>query len=202
MLKANLNSRDVDRLLLPLSRLGLHPTAWSVLALAVAFAGFASLALHSLALGLAFFAISGFIDMVDGAVARATGTASTKGAFVDGVLDRYVEALLALGIMIYLGEMEYLSIPVQVWVFVLLFGSLMTSFVRAYADHRGLVKDPEMQKKMGGLVERAERLILLYIGMALGLYSPELLGWMVVAVALLSNATVLQRMAFALKQGK
>jgi archaetidylinositol phosphate synthase len=158
--------------------------------------------MHSLPLGLALFAISGFIDMVDGAVARTTGTASTRGAFVDGVLDRYVEALLSLGLMIYLDGREYFFIPVQIWIFILLFGSLMTSFVRAYADHRGLVKDQEKLKKMGGLIERAERLILLYMGMALGMYDPDLLGWAVVAVALLSNATVLQRMIFALNQGK
>lgn len=163
--------------------------------------GFIFLCMHSLALGIIFFALSGLMDVIDGAVARATNSASSRGAFIDGILDRYVEGLLYLGIMFYLGDMTILGLTIPIWIFVLLFGALMTSFVRAYADHRGLVKDPALQKRMGGLMERAERLLIIYAGMVLGLLNPEWLGWTVVLVALLSNITVLQRLAFALRRG-
>jgi archaetidylinositol phosphate synthase len=62
------------------------------------------------------------------------------------------------------------------------------------------VKDPAELKKMGGLLERGERLLLLYAGMAAGLFRPE---WMIVAVALaavLANITVLQRIAFTVRK--
>ena len=74
----------------------------------------------------------------------------------------------------------------------------MTSFVRAYADHRGLVKDPASLKIMGGLLERAERLMLIYIGMALGIYDTRLIVMAVALIAVLANVTATQRVLFAL----
>jgi archaetidylinositol phosphate synthase len=200
MLKANLRSEQTDRLVRRLSAVGLSANGWTLLSLLPAVAGLVALWQHHLAAGLALFILSGFIDMVDGAVARVTNQASAKGAFIDGVVDRYVEMMLYLGLWFYIGPGEFLGISREVWFMLLLFGALMTSFTRAYADHRGVVKDPAELKKMGGLLERGERLLLLYAGMAAGLFRPE---WMIVAVALatvLANITVLQRIAFAVRR--
>lgn len=200
MLKANLRSEQTDRLVRRLSAVGLSANGWTLLSLLPAVAGLAALWQHYLAVGLALFILSGFIDMVDGAVARVTNQASAKGAFIDGVVDRYVELMLYLGLWFYIGPGEFLGLSTEVWFMLLLFGALMTSFTRAYADHRGVVKDPAELKKMGGLLERGERLMLLYAGMAAGLFRPE---WLMVAVAIaavLANVTVLQRIAFAVRK--
>jgi len=200
MLKANLRSEQTDRLVRRLSAVGLSANGWTLLSLLPAVAGLAALWQHYLAVGLALFILSGFIDMVDGAVARVTNQASAKGAFIDGVVDRYVELMLYLGLWFYVGPGEFLGLSTEVWFMLLLFGALMTSFTRAYADHRGVVKDPAELKKMGGLLERGERLMLLYAGMAAGLFRPE---WLMVAVAIatvLANVTVLQRIAFAVRR--
>jgi phosphatidylglycerophosphate synthase len=160
----------------------------------------AALAMHHLGVGLILFALSGFIDMVDGSVARATGQVSLRGAYVDGVVDRYVELFTCLGLLLYVGRTEFLSLPSEAWFVLLIFGSIMTSFVRAYADHRGLVKDPGVLKSMGGLLERLERLMLLYVGMLLGLFDP---GWLLIVIAItavLANATALQRIWFVVKR--
>ncbi|VVB72198.1 Archaetidylinositol phosphate synthase [uncultured archaeon] len=200
MLKANLQSEQTDRLVGGLAALGLSPNAWTLLSLLPALAGLLALLQHSLAAGLMLFILSGFIDMVDGAVASATGTASTRGAFIDGVVDRYVELLLYLGLLFYLGTGDYLGVPRNAWFMLLVFGALMTSFTRAYADHRGLVKDPSELKKMGVLLERGERLILLYAGMLAALAQPEWLMAAVAITAVLANLTVMQRIAFALRK--
>jgi archaetidylinositol phosphate synthase len=200
MLKANLKSEQTDRLVRRLAAVGLSPTGWTLLSIVPAVAGLVALWQHYLAAGLGLFILSGFIDMVDGGVARVTNQASAKGAFIDGVVDRYVEMMLYLGLWFYIGPGEFLGISTEVWFMLLLFGALMTSFTRAYADHRGVVKDPAEQKKMGGLLERGERLLLLYAGMAAGIFRPE---WMIVAVALaavLANITVLQRIAFTVRK--
>lgn len=200
MLKANLKTEQTDRLVQGLARLGLSPNGWTLLSLLPAAAGLAALAAaHSLAAGLVLFMLSGFIDMVDGAVARATGQASVSGAFIDGVVDRYVELLLCLGLTLYLGREAGPLLPIPFWMVLMIFGAVMTSFVRAYADHRGVVKDPLLQKSMGGLLERAERLLVLYLGMFLGIFDQSWLVWAIVAVAVLSNITALQRIAFALR---
>ena len=205
MLKSRLvDGKRVDRSLAALARLGLTPNAWTALSLAVAFIGFLALLDKRLLSGFLLFLLSGALDMVDGAVARATGQTSTAGAFLDGVLDRYVEALLILGLLFYIGPDAEFLIPIGAWIAILIFGSTMTSFVRAYADHRGLVKDQQvLAKEMGGLLERAERLILIYAGMVGALLFGN--GWLfgaIVIAAVLSNLTAIQRIFLAMKYGK
>ncbi|OPY45451.1 MAG: Archaetidylinositol phosphate synthase [Methanosaeta sp. PtaU1.Bin028] len=194
-----LDKERSDRLLAAFSHLGLHPIAWTLLSLPLAAGGLAALAYHNLSMGLALFLLSGAVDMIDGAVARSTGQSTALGAFLDGVLDRYVEVLLILGLALHLGEGDFLGLPLMIWYLLLVFGSLMTSFVRAYADHRDLVKDEADLNRMGGLLERGERLILLYAGIAAGMYSREALLAAVAATALLSNATALQRILTAVR---
>ncbi len=202
MLKANLRSEKTDRLAVGLARLGLSPNTWTLLSLVPALLGLATLIIHQLAYGLVFFALSAFIDIVDGTVARATNQATDRGAFIDGVVDRYVELLLYLGLLLYVGRGEFLNLPNEAWFMVLIFGALMTSFVRAYADHRGIVTDPDELKRMGGLLERLERLMLLYAGMFLGLFNTEWLMAVIAITAVLANATVLQRIVFAMRKGR
>ena len=200
MLKANLKSEKTDRLAGGLARLGISPNTWTLLSLVPALFGLAALIMHQLAYGLVLFALSAFIDIVDGTVARVTNQATDKGAFIDGVVDRYVELLLYLGLLLYVGRGEFLQLPNEAWFMVLMFGALMTSFVRAYADHRGIVKDPVELKSMGGLLERLERLMLLYAGMFLGLFNTEWLMAVIAITAVLANATVLQRIWFAVRR--
>jgi len=199
MLKARFKPEQTDRLAGGLAALGLSPNAWTLLSLLPAVAGMAALIHGRLGWGLLLFSLSAFIDIVDGTVARVTGQASIKGAFIDGVVDRYVELLLYLGLLFYLGSGQFLGLPREVWFMLLIFGSLMTTFVRAYADHRGLVKGEAELKRMGGLLERFERLMLLYAGMFLGLFDPVWLMAVVAITAVLANLTALQRIAFALK---
>jgi len=202
MLKSRLPTERTDRMLCWFSALGLGPNHWTMLSLVPASAGFLALASHHLAVGLVLFAASGFIDIVDGAVARATNSSTASGAFIDGVLDRYVELFLCLGLTLYLSTESYLLLPIPFWMVLMIFGSVMTSFVRAYADHRGIVKDPLLQKRMGGLLERAERLMVLYLGMLIGIFDQRWLVWAVVLVAILSNATAVQRIVFTVRHGR
>jgi len=199
MLKANLRSEKTDRLAGGLARLGLSPNTWTLLSLVPALFGLAALIMHQLAYGLVLFALSAFIDIVDGTVARATNQATDRGAFIDGVVDRYVELLLYIGLLLYVGRGEFMNLPNEAWFMVLMFGALMTSFVRAYADHRGIVTDPDDLKRMGGLLERLERLMLLYAGMFLGLFNTEWMMAVIAITAVLANATVLQRIIFAMR---
>lgn len=200
MLKATLRSERTDRLAGGLAALGISPNAWSLISLLPAIAGLFALVMHHLAIGLAMFALSAFIDIVDGTVARVTNQVTDKGAFIDGVVDRYVELMLYLGLLIYVGRGESLGLPNEAWIVLLIFGGLMTSFVRAYADHRRIVKDPGDLKRMGGFLERLERLMLLYFGMFLGLFNDQWLMAIIILTAILANATALQRIRFALQR--
>lgn len=182
------------------SRFGIPPNAWTLLTLAFAVPGFIALYMQSLLAGLVFFFISGLIDMIDGAVARATSKATPLGAFLDGVVDRYVEFLLYMGLWFYLRDLPGFIFSNTIWIMLLLFGALMPSFVRAYAHHRGVVTDPAVLEGMGGLLERSERLDLLYLGMLLGYFQTSYLAYTVALVAVLSHLTTLQRIHRVLRQ--
>lgn len=101
---------------------------------------------------------SGVLDVLDGAVARATDKVSTTGSFNDSTLDRISEIAIFAGI-IYAG---YHFLP-SVVVLAALGFSLLVSYVRAKGESLGI-------KLSGiGIGERAERLIVLIVFSLAGL---------------------------------
>ena len=196
MLKAkyrkNLDGLHI-RIGLLFSKIGISPNAWTILSLVPALAGLYLLFYGNLFLGLVFFVISAFIDIIDGNVARVTKSVSNLGAFMDGVIDRYVEFALYIGLWFFLLNAQPIIFPMGFWIILLLFGSMMPSFVSAYADHRNVVTNDEQLKNMGGLMERFERLSLIYLGMLLGLINPLILNYFIILTSLLTNITAIQR---------
>ena len=144
--------------------------------------------------GFAFFLLAFFLDAVDGAVARAKKLTSKKGAFLDGISDRLVEFFLVLALFVSATEPAAKLLLVAI----LFFGTCMTAFVKAYAEHSGLLGH-ETAKRMPGLLERAERSVLLLLGPLLQItgYGAYLV-YLLALIALLSAATFLQRAAYAL----
>lgn len=202
MLKASGASGNASvKLGMLFSKIGLSPNAWTITALVPAIAGFIALLYGQLLFGAALFILSGFMDAIDGAVARVTGTVSNLGAFLDGIIDRYVELLLYLGLLFFLTNnyAPEIFFPHVYWIALLIAGALMPTFVRAYADHRKVVTEPEDQKRMGGLIERAERMGLIFAGMILGYFNPVFLIYLVAVTAVLSHVTAFQRIYFVFK---
>ncbi len=124
-------------------------------------------------------ALASLFDAIDGALARASGQTSPFGAFLDSTLDRISEAVIYLGLFLYYAQqsrrMEMLLI------YATIVGSFMVSYARARAEGLGL------QCKVG-LLTRAERVCLLIVGLATGI-----MPWMLWALAVLTNVTVVQR---------
>jgi len=119
------------------------------------------------------------LDMVDGAVARATGLASPYGAVFDAVLDRASEALVLASCGWYFAERGE---QVQAaFAYAAIFGSIAVSYMRARAEIAGM-------SMRDGLFRRQERVGLL----ALGLFFNGLTV-IVILLAVLANFTALQR---------
>jgi CDP-diacylglycerol---glycerol-3-phosphate 3-phosphatidyltransferase len=96
--------------------------------------------------------LTGLHDLLDGPVAKAAGTSSVRGAFFDSVTDRVADAVLMGGVAWYLigrGEGHLAVLPLAV-----LGVTALVSYERAKAESLGL-------SAKGGLMERAERMILL-----------------------------------------
>ena len=189
------------------SKIPLTPNQWTVLSLIPALFGFIALAYyHEMGWGLAFFALSALVDAIDGGVARVTGRVSNLGAYLDGMVDRLVEGLLLGGLMFFGLPDTFVfgyAVPMWCWLVLLLFiGSAMVSYARAYADHRKVITDEKKLRKMGGILERAERLLLVFIGMALFYVDVAYLNAAIIVAAILSCITLVQRIWFVVKNAE
>jgi CDP-diacylglycerol--glycerol-3-phosphate 3-phosphatidyltransferase len=107
--------------------------------------------------GLLLLALAGLVDVLDGSVAKASGTSSPRGAFFDSVSDRLSDALLFGGVAWYLAGPEFGRyaplLPMAV-----LAGAMLISYERAKAESLGF-------DARGGIMERAERFVALGFGL-------------------------------------
>jgi phosphatidylglycerophosphate synthase len=150
-----------------------------------------------LAAGILFI-ISAFLDMVDGAVARVTKTASKYGAYLDTITDRYIEGIIIFGLLF--ARLPNLFLPVSAWIFAYFFGSFMTTYAKAAAKEKEIIGNGKELR--GGLLERAERLFLLFVGIVLAAFNPLWLVYVLVLLAVLTNISALQRIAMARRLAK
>ncbi len=135
--------------------------------------------------GLAII-LSGLLDLFDGVVARKLGKATTFGSFLDSVLDRYSDLLLLLAILTHYLIKEDPGLVILTS-FVSM-GTVLIPYIRAKAEALGVPCTI-------GLMERAERIILLSIGALFQWMEPIL--WI---LAILTHFTVLQRIYYVWKK--
>ncbi len=124
--------------------------------------------------------IASAFDMVDGAIARATGSVSKFGGFFDSTLDRYSEIVVYVGLLIWLNQGNDAELG-SVLILVACSGALMISYARARAEAIGFSASV-------GLVARPERVILL----ALCLIINQPL-WALWILAILTHVTAVWR---------
>ncbi|MHA1144577.1 MAG: CDP-alcohol phosphatidyltransferase family protein [Candidatus Helarchaeota archaeon] len=98
-----------------------------------------------------FVFLSGFSDVLDGAIARYQSGITRFGGFLDSVLDRYADAIILIGIIVGNHCNFYVGI-------VALFGSICVSYSRAKAESAGVPG-----KYMATGMERMERLVLILV---------------------------------------
>lgn len=128
--------------------------------------------------GLVYLA-SGFLDALDGEVARRTGKVTPRGAYEDSVLDKFAEAAVSIGLLLGpAGELEVL---------VFVTGSLLVSYTRARAEPLGV------ELAGVGVAERAERTVGLFVGTLIYPIWREGLNWTLMFIGAISYATALQR---------
>ncbi len=125
---------------------------------------------------------SGFFDLVDGQVARATDRVTRFGAFFDSVIDRYSDASQFLGLLVFYGRGErFFYVVLAAFVMI---SAIMVSYTRARAE--SLIGSCRV-----GFMERPERLVLVIIGALFNVMAPVL--WV---IAVLSTITVIHRVSY------
>jgi len=176
------------------TRIGLSANAITVIAV-----GTAAVAAYALVRGgsdptwylvaSAFVLLTGFLDVLDGAVARSTDTASDFGDFLDHVLDRYGDVLVLGGLAVGVGRHGLGLLAVS--------GVLLTAYLGTQGDALGL------GRIYGGLLGRADILVIVGVVTAVAafanpvLYGLSLVEWSVVFFAVFTHVTALQRFVWS-----
>ncbi len=160
-----------------------------VVASAVAFG------LGSVRLGGLLYLVSGVVDTLDGAVARANGQVTKFGAFYDSTLDRVGDGATFMGIGVFYllaasGSVAFPEVAIIVSM-VAIIASLLVSYARARAEGLGI--DCKV-----GLVQRAERIVGLGLPTLVFGAGPRglLLFWIMTILTLASVVTVVQRFVY------
>ncbi len=165
--------------------LGFTPNGLTFVGLLITGVSAGLVAIGQLAAGGAVLLFAGAFDMFDGAVARLTGKESNFGALLDSVIDRVSEAVVLLGLLVYVLDKE--SSVGAILVYLSLAGSIIVSYVRARAEGLGI------ECKVG-LLQRPERVVMLGVGLiAAQWWEPAILAVLSV-IAALSIFTTVQRM--------
>lgn len=180
------------KLLIPLvnmlTKWKVHPNSLTLAGLIITAMAAAALFKGHLRTGGVLILLGGLCDSLDGNLARATDKANAPGALLDSVIDRYSEFVMFLGIAAYFITMK--NDLILVVIFFALCGSIMVSYTRARAESLGY-------ESKAGMMQRAERIVCLGFG---ALIHPAVFKLSIWLVAILANATALQRLRKAYRQ--
>ena len=163
-----------------LRRTKVTPDHLTVAGLVVAMGAAVSIGAGILRLGLLLVVLAALPDLFDGALAKASNQASQRCAFFDSTIDRVTDALLFGGVAWFLADQR--GARAALLPFAVMAVSSLISYQRAKAESLGL-------EAKGGLMERAERIILLCVG----LLFDALLWWAMWLMLALVAMTAVQR---------
>jgi CDP-diacylglycerol--glycerol-3-phosphate 3-phosphatidyltransferase len=175
-------NRVIAPLIRWLARSPITPTWITIVGLGVTVAGAGFVAAGHPTTGALVVAVGALLDTIDGPLARATGRAGPRGAFIDTMADRFGEVALLVGVAYWVaGDRTLVTLTM-----IGLAMSLLIPFVRAKAEAADV-------DGRGGLMGRAERMILLLAGLFLAGFWNDVLTVTLWAFAVLTSLTVAQR---------
>jgi len=179
-------SRIMDPLISVSRKAGISPNTLTVLALLTAAVAGAFYWLGNVLAGTIFVAFNAIFDGLDGALARAEEKESTRGDFLDHVIDRYADILIITGI--FAGGAAGWEVGVLA-----LTGVLMSSYLGTQSQAVGMGRD------YGGMLGRADRLVLIICAGLFTVVLPgkilslSLLGWLLLVFGVMGHITAVQR---------
>jgi len=169
-----------------ISRTGVTPNALTVTGMVINGAASLAFIFNKFPLAGVLILIAGAFDVMDGGLARTNNQESEFGALLDSVLDRYSDLAIILGLIVHYAWSDNLSHVVLASV--VLMGTVLIPYTRARAERF-------LPQCNIGLMERAERILLVAIGALFDLMTPVL--WI---MAVFTHFTVIQRLHYSWKQ--
>jgi archaetidylinositol phosphate synthase len=182
----------LDPMVAPFVRFKISPDVFSVVAFIAAIGAGITFALHNIPAGVVLVGLNALLDALDGALARAMKIESVRGDFLDHSFDRYADIFIIAGIA---------AGGAATWEIALfaLSGVLMSSYMGTQAQAVGV------GRYYGGVLGRADRLVLLLIAGVLDIfiaapYGIAFLAWLLVLFGIFGHATAVQRFLFVLRR--
>lgn len=189
--------KPVDKAVKPIGTLllktGLSPDHLTVIGLLIGAGAAVAVGAGHLHLGLILVILAALPDLFDGALAKASNTASQRGAFFDSTVDRLTDAFLLGGISYYLADGDEPRLAVLPYAVMGL--SMVISYQRAKAESLGL-------DAKGGLMERAERIVVLCIALLIEPWLHGALVWILWGMLVLITITAVQRFVKVWRQAE
>lgn len=187
-------SRVVDPIARGLLKMGLTPDAMTWIGcLSTVLVTTLLIAQGKFLLGGMLLGIFTLLDLFDGTMARMQGTAGPWGAFLDSTLDRVSDASMFLSLCFYYSFVTDVNQIAVIASIVALTAALLTSYARAKAEALGA-------SCTVGIAERAERTLLVWLGLLFSGVFFDVMPYVLVTLAILSSITVVQRVLYVRNQ--
>lgn len=177
------------------SKIPLSPNKWTILSLILAIILFYFLINQNFLISFFICILTISIDMIDGAVARATNGATKFGAYLDTIIDRFIEFFIIFGLF-FINYPSFIFSS-KIWLMILLFGSLMSTYSKPAAFEKGLIKK---ELKGGGILEHTDRLILFLIIILISNFSLEYATYLIALTSILTIISFFQRFFIVTKR--
>ena len=191
-IRRNLACRVTDPIVRALSKSGITPNTLTLINLALNIVAAYFIATGHFIVGGVLILVSGLFDLLDGALARFSKQTTKFGAVLDSTVDRISDAATLCGLLIWYVAGEGTTLEI-VLVLVVLVGSFLVSYIRARAEGLGW-------QCQVGLFTRAERVIVLAIGLLASWVSIHSVFGALCVLAVFVLITVVQRLVYLWKQ--
>jgi phosphatidylglycerophosphate synthase len=149
-----------------LASVGVTPTFMTSIGLAIVIVGSVVISTGAIRSGALIVLIGSILDGLDGSVARASGTVTARGAFLDSVFDRLGEIAAFAGLGVAVAR-ETGDEGVLLLIILAIGGAMLVPYIRSRAEVEGF-------NGQVGLMGRAERVLVFTIGLMIGLIEPML----------------------------
>lgn len=177
------------------NHLPISPNQWTLISVLTGLLSLYFVIRQYFILAIVFFLLAGLADYLNGIIARQRNIYTKSFRYLDTIADRYVDGFILFG-MLFL-PLPNIFLPGYVWIFLILFGSLVTAFAKAAAKEKEMV----INELKGGLVTRSERIILISIALFLGIIDGSFVWttYLLIFLAVITNFTAIQRIHSAIR---